>query len=296
MKKIKAEFKIIIAMLIFGSIGIFVKLINLPSVEVVLLRTVIGSTFIGSILLFTKQALDFKAIKQNLKVLLIAGVVLGGNWMFLFEAYQYSSVGIATLIHYSAPALVFILSPIVLKEKLTSQKVIGIMATIIGMLIINGINGSGQGISLGIIYGIISASLYACIMILNKFIEDLSGLETTFIQLFIAGIVMAVYTFVTMRSSFIIPRGSDLIMVVIVGVVHTEIACYLYFSSMRELPGQTIAIMSYIDPASTLIFSAIFLQERLTLFQVFGALLILGGTAFSQLYKQSSAKQETSKA
>lgn len=296
MKKIKAEFKIIIAMLIFGSIGIFVKLINLPSVEVVLLRTVIGSTFIGSILLFTKQALDFKAIKQNLKVLLIAGVVLGGNWMFLFEAYQYSSVGIATLIHYSAPALVFILSPIVLKEKLTSQKVIGIMATIIGMLIINGINGSGQGISLGIIYGIISASLYACIMILNKFIEDLSGLETTFIQLFIAGIVMAVYTFVTMRSSFIIPRGSDLIMVVIVGVVHTGIACYLYFSSMRELPGQTIAIMSYIDPASTLIFSAIFLQERLTLFQVFGALLILGGTAFSQLYKQSSAKQETSKA
>lgn len=296
MKKIKAEFKIIIAMLIFGSIGIFVKLINLPSVEIVLLRTVIGSTFIGSILLFTKQALDFKAIKQNLKVLLIAGVVLGGNWMFLFEAYQYSSVGIATLIHYSAPALVFILSPIVLKEKLTSQKVIGIMATIIGMLIINGINGSGQGISLGIIYGIISASLYACIMILNKFIEDLSGLETTFIQLFIAGIVMAVYTFVTMRSSFIIPRGSDLIMVVIVGVVHTGIACYLYFSSMRELPGQTIAIMSYIDPASTLIFSAIFLQERLTLFQVFGALLILGGTAFSQLYKQSSAKQETSKA
>lgn len=296
MKKIKAEFKIIIAMLIFGSIGIFVKLINLPSVEIVLLRTVIGSTFIGSILLFTKQALDFKAIKQNLKVLLIAGVVLGGNWVFLFEAYQYSSVGIATLIHYSAPALVFILSPIVLKEKLTSQKVIGIMATIIGMLIINGINGSGQGISLGIIYGIISASLYACIMILNKFIEDLSGLETTFIQLFIAGIVMAVYTFVTMRSSFIIPRGSDLIMVVIVGVVHTGIACYLYFSSMRELPGQTIAIMSYIDPASTLIFSAIFLQERLTLFQVFGALLILGGTAFSQLYKQSSAKQETSKA
>lgn len=295
MQAVKAELKLIMAMLIFGSIGIFVKAINLPSVEIVLLRTIIGSIFLAIIFLFTGQTMNIKAIIGNLPILIIVGIFLGGNWVFLFKAYNHTTVSIATLLYYSAPIMVFLLSPIIFKEKLTSHKIIGAIITIIGMVVINGINSDGQGLSLGIIYGLLSALFYGLVMITNKFIKNLSGLESSFIQLLIAAIIMIIYTLSTSESALQIPSGYDLIWVVILGVVHTGIACYLYFSSMQELPSQTIAIMSYIDPASALIFSAIFLGERLSMIQILGALMILGGTAYNQLYEGRTQTKDVNK-
>lgn len=285
----KAEVKLILAMLIFGSIGIFVKHINLPSLDIVVLRTLIGSAFLGLVFFFTNQSIESKVILKNLPLLICAGLVLGGNWVFLFEAYRYTSVSIATLLYYTAPVVVFLLSPLIFKEKMTLYKTLGIIITVVGMLIINSGGVNGKGGNLGMLYGLISALLYGLIMIINKLIKDLSGLESTFIQLLIAGVIMLSYALILAKGPLQLPRGLDLILVTIVGVVHTGLACYLYFSSMKELAGQTIAIMSYIDPASALIFSAIFLQERLSIYQIIGAFMILGGTAFSQKMEKKRA-------
>lgn len=284
-KKMKPELNLLVAMLIFGSIGIFVKNINLPSTAIVLWRTIIGSTFLALVFLLTKQPINLQGIKDNLALLIAAGIVLGGGWALLFEAFRLTTVSIAILLHYCAPVVVFILSPILFQEKMTVHKVIGIIAAILGMVIINATGVGGTGFSSGVVCALASAVLHASLMILNKFLKGLSGLESTFFQLIIAMLVMAIYTGITTGRVLHIPTGHDVILVGTVGILHTGIACYIYFSSMQKLPGQTIAIMSYIDPASTLIFSAIFLQERLTILQIVGALLILGGTAFSQLSK-----------
>ncbi|WP_312641486.1 DMT family transporter [Hydrogenoanaerobacterium sp.] len=289
MMKKSPELKLTIAMLIFGSIGIFVKNITLPSTVIVLWRTIIGSIFLATVLLLRKQPIDRKGIRKNLPQLMVAGTVLGGGWAFLFEAYRHATVSAATLLYYSAPIVVFLLSSILFKEKITCSKAVGIAAAIIGMMIINGTSVNGADSSLGVIYGLTAALLYATLMIVNKFIKGLSGLESTFIQLLISSFVMAVYVIVTTGSILHIPAGNDLLLVVVVGILHTGIACYLYFSSMQELPGQTISVMSYIDPSSALIFSAIFLHERLSALQIVGGLLILGGTAFNQLFNADRA-------
>lgn len=284
-KRPKDELKLLLAMLIFGSIGVFVKNINLPSAAIVWWRTIIGGSFLALIFLLTKQPLNIPAIKNNLFLLVAAGAALGGGWALLFESYHLTTVSIGTLLHYTAPAIVFILSPLLFREKMTSNKVVGIVAAILGMIVINGTGTGGTNFSAGVICTLSSALLYALVMILNKYLKGLSGLESTFVQLIVAMLVMAVYTGITTGQLLHRPQGYEIILVAAVGILHTGIGCYIYFSSMQKLPGQTIAIMSYIDPASTLFFSALFLHERLTAFQIFGALLILGGTAFSQLAK-----------
>jgi len=177
------------------------------------------------------------------------------------------------------------LSPLLFKERITTGKVVGIVAAIAGMVIINAFDMGSAGLSTGVLCALASALLYATLMILNKQLSDLSGLESTFVQLVIAMIVMAIYTGISTGQILHLPRGNEILLVATVGVLHTGIACYVYFSCMQQLPGQTVAIMSYLDPASTLVFSAVLLQERLTLLQIIGACLILGGTAYSQLAK-----------
>ncbi|NLL69770.1 MAG: EamA family transporter [Epulopiscium sp.] len=282
--KEKSEFKFIISMLIFGSIGLFVKAINMPSSVIVLMRAIIGSLFLILVIITRKQFINRKKILNNLPVLMLSGFVLGAGWVFLFEAYRYTTVSGATLLYYCAPIIVFLLSPILFKESLTWSKIVGIVVAIIGMLIVNGLGIGGSNPYLGLICGVLSALFYATLMILNKFIKNLSGLESTLVQLMIASFVMTVYVLLRHENKWSFNSGMEMFLLITVGILHTGVACYLYFSSIQKLPGQTIAVLSYIDPVSALFFSALFLGERLSLLQILGAFLVLGGTAFSQFY------------
>ncbi len=284
----KSYFKLIIAMLIFGSIGIFVKEIPLASNEIVFARTIIGGIFLIFVAIMQRKGINKSALKKSLPLLAISGLALGLNWLFLFESYKYTTVSIATLSYYCAPIIVMLISPIILKEKLTITKIIGIVFAMIGMILISGTSFGGENPFKGLIYGLLAAVFYSSLMILNKLIKGLSSLELTIIQLFFAGIVMFIYVLFTHKGDIIIPSGKPLIILLLICIVHTGIACYLYFSSMQELPGQTVAMFSYIDPVSALILSGIFLGERLSSIQWLGAIFILGGAAFGELYRKKS--------
>jgi len=279
-KSSKAKF--IMAMLIFASIGIFVKNIDLPSPIIVQWRTIIGSIFLFLLFIIRKKKIDIQGIKNNLIPLIIAGLVLGGGWAFLFEAYHHTSVGMATMAYYCAPIGVFILSPIIFREKVSSRQVIGMVAAILGMLVVNVLGTKGEVFSIGVVYGLIAALFYAILMITNKFVRGISPVESTWVPLIVAGIVMSTYVFFTTGKIIHLPHASELWLVLILGVVHTGIAYHLYFSAIHQLTGQSISILSYIDPGSALLFALVFLGERLSLYQLLGAVLIFGGTIFSQ--------------
>ncbi|MBQ4100561.1 MAG: DMT family transporter, partial [Oscillospiraceae bacterium] len=137
----------------------------------------------------------------------------------------------------------------------------------------------------GIFSAFMSAVLYAGVMIFNKYFKDLSGIETTLVQMVSATVMLIVYVMVTEHATAFAPSLQEIIMLFIVGVIHTGFAYVIYFSSMQKMNTQNTAILSYIDPASALIFSTIFLKERMSIMGILGAVLILGGTIFSQLYK-----------
>ena len=274
------------AMLIFGTIAIFVRNIELTSKEIAVLRGVIGSIFLLGVMLFSKEKTSFSAIKKNLPILVLSGLGVGANWIFLFEAYKYTTVSIATLSYYCAPIFVTIMAPIILKEKISLIKFLCVCTAMIGMLCIVGTNkgsiGEGYNHFLGIIYGLAAAVGYASVILMNKFIKGLKGVETTVTQLVFASILLLPYVMITSGFDFSKMTGISWGYMIFLGVVHTGFAYALYFSSLKELKGQTIAVLSYIDPITAVLISALFLGEQLTMFQIIGGVLILGSTFISE--------------
>lgn len=282
----KSKLKNVTAMLIFGSIGLFVKSIHLSSSEIALARGAIGTIVLLAAGRLLKYTINIKALKQNLWLLAASGAAIGANWICLFEAYKYTTISTATLCYYLAPVFVVALSPFLLKERLTLSKGLCIVLSLFGMALVADVFGNYEKSPdnmTGILFGISAAVLYASVILINKFFREITALESTTAQLGIASLVLLPYVLLTEDLSMVSAGRGSVFMLVVVGVVHTGFAYLIYFSSVSELKGQTVALFSYIDPITAILLSALILGEKMNLFQAVGAALILGSTLFGEL-------------
>ncbi len=272
-----------IAMFIFGTLAPFVRNISVASGELALYRAVMAALLVGCFLVITKQRLSVAGIKKELCFLLLSGAAMGFNWILLFESYKYTTVSIATLSYYFAPVLLMVVCPFIFNEKFTVRQVVSFVASTVGLVLITGAAGGGKQDLLGIAFGLCAAVLYATVMLMNKFIKGVTGLHRTFIQ-FLAAIVVLV-PYVAFTSGFTLGGldSTGWVSLLIVGLVHTGFTYCLYFSALKELPGQKVAILSYIDPLVAVLVSVVLLNEKMTVLQLVGGLLILGFTLWSEL-------------
>jgi len=286
-----ALFQLVLTMVLFGTIGIFVRYITFPSSLVALVRGIIGTLFLLIVVVgFKKQKIDARAVKKNLKLLVISGAAMGFNWILLFEAYNYTTVATATLCYYLAPIFVIVASPILLKEKLTVKQVVCVIVALIGMVFVSGVLGVeiSADETMGIILGIGAAILYASVIMLNKAIKDITAYDKTIIQLAAAAIVLIPYCAVTIDFGSLHADGMAVAMLLVVGILHTGIAYAMYFGAIKELKTQTAAILSYIDPVVAVLLSAFLLKEGIGITGIIGAVLILGSTLASSVsFKKS---------
>ena len=281
-----AKLQIIVSMLIFGTIGIFVRHVPLPSSVIALIRGVVGTLFLLLFSRLRKTPVSKEAIRKNLKMLIVSGVFIGFNWILLFEAYRYTTVATATLCYYLAPVFIIIASPFLFKEALPPFKILCVAAALVGMVLVSGVldtGFTGSGEWLGIACGVGAAILYASIVLMNKKLTDIDGFDRTIVQLGAAAISLFPYVLITERGTAMEWAPLTIGLLLILGIVHTGFAYAMYFGSIKELPAQTSALFSYIDPVSAIILSALFLGERLTVFSAIGAVLVLGSTLLSEL-------------
>ncbi|MDO4301455.1 MAG: DMT family transporter [Clostridia bacterium] len=281
-KIISIHFKYFLALILFGSNGIVAGFISLNSYEIVFFRTLIGSLFLTGIFINTKYKLNCLKNKKHLMYLIVSGMAMGTSWMFLYEAYSEVGVSLGTLAYYCGPVIVIICSPLIFNEKMTFLKIFGFVFVLMGMYIVNG-NALEQNVSLwGLFCGIFSAIMYSFMVIFNKKAKSITGMENAVIQLISSFIAAAL--FVIINEGFpVLNIRDNIIPILFLGIVNTGIGCYLYFSSIQKLPTSTVAVCGYLEPLSALLFSAIFLKERLSAIQIFGALFILGGAVISKL-------------
>lgn len=275
----------IAAMLIFGTIGIFRHYIPMPSSVVALIRGGVGTAFLLGLCVVRNKWPDWAAVRKKLVLLLVSGTFVGFNWILLFEAFNYTTVATATLCYYLAPALVILASPLV-GEKLTGRKLACVAIALVGMVFVSGVADSGipaPNEIKGILFGVGAAALYACVVLMNKKLTGVQGFDRTLVQLGAAGLALLPYVLITQRGAVLEWSGRSIVLLLIVGVVHTGIAYAMYFGAMKELPAQTSALFSYIDPVSAIFLSAIFLSEGLTVSGWVGAVLVLGATLLSEL-------------
>lgn len=285
-KKNNARIYMILAMTIFGTIGVFRKYIPLSSAQVALARGVLGVGFLAAYTAIRKIRPDKVAIKKHLCILLVSGALIGINWVMLFESYCYTTVAVATLCYYMAPVFVILASPFALKEKLTVKKIICVIVALVGMVFVSGVleeSSVGQAQIKGIMFGLGAAVLYAVVVILNQGLKEVPTYDKTMVQLGSASFILLPYVLFTEDLSEVTVNPRVILMLLVVGIVHTGIAYALYFGSMNSLKAQTVALLAYIDPVVALILSVLLLKENMSLLGGIGAVLVLSATLVSEL-------------
>ena len=280
-----ARTMMIISMAVFGTLGLFVRHIPLTSGELALYRAVLAAALIGGYLLVSRQSIPLRSIKKEIPLLLFSGIAMGINWILLFEAYKYNTVSIATLSYYFAPVIVTLACPILFHEKLSRKQIICFFMSTLGLVLITGIGDFGNRSShiVGILFGLGAAVFYAAVILLNKFIRKVEGIHRTFLQFLAAILILIPYVLLTSGIHLQNLDGIGWSALLIVGIIHTGITYCLYFSSLKELPGQKAAILSYIDPLVAVLVSVFLLGETMTWQQVLGGVLILGFTLWNEL-------------
>lgn len=286
MSNAKAKIALISSMTVFATIGIFRKFIPLGSTTVAMVRAVVGTVFLVALILIRGKRISFESIKRNAVPLCLSGVLLGFNWVLLFEAYNYTSVATATLCYYMAPVILILFSPLVFKEKLTFKKLLCVVAAVGGMTLVSGIftsNEQGTDNIKGVLLGLCAAVFYATIVACNKKLKGIEGIDRTTVQLGISAVILVPYTLLTEDLSGAVLDANTIILLAIVGIVHTGIAYALYFGCMDKLETQTVALYSYIDPVGAVLLSAVILGEPMGIPEIIGAVLVLGATLTSDL-------------
>lgn len=277
--------KYFLALLLFGSNGVVASYIDLSSYEIVLLRSVIGILFLSAIFCISKNKFTVKSNKGDLVYIGLSGVAMAGDWLLLFEAYQRIGVSLGMLINYCGPVIVVALSPIVFKERITARKLLALLCTFTGAVLISG-TAISTGIQIsGLVFAVLSAFAYAAMIICNKKSKRIKGMENSLLQLLFTCITVVVFVGIKQGLYVKIPR-QDILPVLWLGLVNTGASCYLYFSSVSRLPVQTVAICGYLEPVSAVILSFLILQERMGSLQIVGAVLILVGAVYGERKKK----------
>lgn len=273
-----------IATTIFGTVGILRLSVSLSSALLSFSRGIIGAIFLILLLALKRTKYKHDITKKTLLLLMLTGALMGINWLLLFESYRYTSVGVATLLYYAEPSIVILLSPLVFKEKLNIKKIIVVIVSFFGMVMVSGVMGGGFYGTKGIFLALSSSLFFSSVVIMNKKIENVDAYEKTIIELLAASISILPYLLVTEDFSvFLTLSRSEIIVILILGIVNTGFSYMLYFGSMKGLKSQTIGIMGYIDPIVALLLSFIILSEPVTLMKIIGALLIIGSAIISEV-------------
>ena len=282
--KLSPRWMLITSMAVFGTLAPFVRSISISSGELALYRAVLAATLIALFLLVTKQPIPFRSIRKEVPLLLLSGAAMGFNWILLFEAYKYTTVSNATLSYYFAPVLVTLACPVLFRETLTKKQLLCFFMSTLGIVLITGTGGTGgSNHLLGILFGLGAAVLYATVILVNKFIKTVDGIHRTLLQFLAAIVVLVPYVLSTGGITLGGLNATGWGNLLIVGLVHTGITYCMYFSALKELPGQKAAILSYIDPLVAVIISVTVLGESMTIPQILGGCLILGFTLWNEI-------------
>ena len=279
-----ARLKLTASMVIFGTLGIFTRNIAVSSGELALYRAILAAGLILVYLAAGRKPIPFKKIRRELPLLLLSGMAMGVNWVLLFSAYRFTTISMATLSYYFAPVIVILACPILFHERMTAKEILCFVMSTAGLVLIIGAGGAGNGTDLiGVLFGLGAAAFYAAVILMNKFIRQVTGIHRTLIQF--AGAILILLPYVGLTGGFHLEvlDGTGWVCLLVVGLVHTGVTYCMYFSALKDLSGQEPAVLSYMDPLVATLISVLVLGEPMALTQALGGAMILGFTLWNEL-------------
>lgn len=283
---IAAMLKLSISMAIFGSIGFFTIHTGIPAVELVFVRCICATLFLGSMWLATGGHKTEKWEKREVGKTLLCGIFIVLNWVFLFKAFEEMSISIAISIYNLAPIFVLILGAVLLAEKMSVGAILATVVCFIGSVFIVGIDNFTSVedfVGSGFIWAILSAICYALTMFISKTINGLSSYALTFIQTTVGIFMLAPFCDFSVFNGL---TTSNWLYIAGTGLIHTGFVYYLFFDSIRNLTTIVVSVLVFVDPVVAILLDVILLSFRPSLLQIFGILLIFGAIIYT-IYQPS---------
>lgn len=272
-------------MAVFGCLGPIVRAIGFPSAVTACLRAWISGLALVLYFLLTRRKVTKEDLKTVFLPMLFSGILIAGDWIGLFEAYNYTTIATATVCYYMSPVLVLLFSPILLKEKFTLRHGICALISFVGMVLVSGFSANGlpaAGELRGVIFALIGAISYAGIILINKKYKKGDALLRTTIQLSVAAILTTPYILLTENVSALAFSGKTILLLLLLGIGLTALTYIAYFYLIVHIPARSVAIFSYADPVVAVFVSVFFLAEPITVPGIIGSVLIIGAAIVSE--------------
>ncbi len=281
------------AMLLFGSIGVVRSFVPLPSATLAFFRGLIGSAVLLLVAVILHRPVLSKTMRKKLPLLILSGAMIGLNWVFLFEAYRFTTVATATVCYYVAPLIAAVLAVFIFRERLTVKRGICLGGALLGVCLVSGVIPFGANISKGVPLALLAACLYAGVMLINQRLKDLSAYEKTLPQLFFAALAVLPYALIKEGVSLPPLTLGEWALTLAMCVLQTGVAYALYFGACGRLSTLSVGALSYIDPAFAVLLSAVALLEPLTPWAWVGAALtLLSAALFDIPLKRKTQEKE----
>lgn len=294
MKQAKYKLQFIISVIMFGANPVFLRFIDAPSEMVAFARGIAGFIFLALSFLVLRRKVALEAIKRNALWLILAGISLGLNWIFIFQAFRITTVSIAGLCNYMSPIMVIIASPFFLKEKIGKKQLVCVFFAFLGITCVSGIFDTGlDGINLpGLALGLVGGFFLATGVLFNKKLRDIPALDSVIVQLLFCTLTTLPYVLYK-NGGLVLPDDyRSGILMILFGIFNSGIAFLLYYGPMPHLPVQTIAVVGYLEPVVNVLFSVFLFREPLSIIGWLGAALIVGSTAVSELTSKAPDKSQ----
>jgi drug/metabolite transporter (DMT)-like permease len=274
MSILKGYSQVIAASILYGLIGIFIKLIDdMPLGSIIFYRLLFGLAAVTLYLAVSGRFFEMK-LKEKKRYLLMLGLFEAAAVMANFYSIRYTTVSIAVLLLYTTPIYITLLSPLVLKEKITSRSIIALALSVTGVVMVvqpqtqNGIN------VIGVALGLASGLLFALMILTSRKIKDIyTGTAQATWSMIISIIVFSPNAFAVSADVL----KNDLYLIILFGLLPTAIGGILYFNGLRLVRAQSASIISLLEPVSAVVFAFMILSEPIAFSTVLGGGFILLG-------------------
>jgi len=284
--------RVAFAGLVWGSIAIFVRQIDTSPFVIVFWRVTFAGIVTTAYLIARGRLGELVALPSRKRLAIGSmGVLLALNWVLFMGAFQLVDVAVVVLLGYLGPVVVALLTPLVGKERFDRRILLPLAFSLAGTIVILGprdlhLNGGTE--SLGVAMALASSITYA-MLVLNarRLVQDVSTPVYMLGEYIAAGIVLLPAVLFLPGPSTSIEWGS----LGVLGTVHTAATGLLILSALRAVRADRVAIMTYAEPVSAVLFAAAFLGESITTSTAVGGLaVVVGGLMVAHLQPSGPAE------
>jgi drug/metabolite transporter (DMT)-like permease len=270
---------------IWGTIPLFVRMLDVSPFVVVFWRVVFGAAAVGVYLLATRRLGELTRLdRRSIFSLIAVGALLAGNWVLFFAAFSMTRVAVVELLSYTGPVFVAALVPLLGRERFERRIVLPLVLALGGTALIIGLGelsleGGRSYLGAGMAFG--TALCYCGLMLTGKrLLGSVSGPVLAFSEYVVAAVLL-------LPAAFLLPGPStakEWGALATLGVVHTTIAILVFFSGLRLVRADHAAVFTYAEPVTGVIFAALFLGEPLGwVTAVGGAAVIVAGVLVARM-------------